>query len=174
MTRVASSGKAPDQLGVSESFPAAWCAVARIEFGCSRPVGQRCLKGGGDREGGGDSGDDLEGKRVFAEEGDLLGGASEDKRVSGFESDNRVSGGGVLEHQVVDPRLGDARLSAAFSYRDDDRGWTCDAEDFVGDEVIGQDDVGGFDEVGRAQGEKRGIAWTSTYQIDITRFGVGD
>jgi hypothetical protein len=76
-------------------------------------VGERRLEAGGDGEGSGNSGDDLEGDRVLAEEGDLLGGAAEDERVAGFEADDGAFVASVLEEQLVDPRLGDARLSAA-------------------------------------------------------------
>ena len=52
----------------------------------------------------------------------------------------------VLEHEGVDAGLGDAWLAAALADGDDDGGGAGEGEDVVGDEVVGKDDVGGFEE----------------------------
>ncbi len=50
------------------------------------------------------------------------------------------------EHEVVDAGLGDAGLAAALADGDDDGGGVGEGEDFVGDEVVGEDDVAGLQE----------------------------
>jgi hypothetical protein len=59
----------------------------------------------------------------------------------------------VLEHEGVDLGLGDAGLSTALADRDDFGGGAGEGEDFVGDQVVGKDDVGGLEELDRAKGE---------------------
>ena len=137
------------------------------ELGGGGAVGERGLQGGGYGEGGGDAGDDLEGDVVLAEEGYLFAGAAEDEWVAGFEAeDGAVPLRGVLEHEGVDAGLGDAGLAAAFAYGDDEGGGAGEVEDFVGDEVVGEDDVAGLEELGGAEGEEGGVAGACSYEVD--------
>src|SRR6185312_15236644 len=85
------------------------------EFRCGAAIGERRLELGRDSERRGDARDDLEGQIVLGEEGDLLGGAAEDKRVAGFKPQNGPACAGVLEHQVVNAGLRDAWLPAALA-----------------------------------------------------------
>jgi hypothetical protein len=52
-----------------------------------------------------------------------------------------LDGACVLQHEVVDAGLSDARLAAALADGDDEGGWAGEGEDLVGDEVVGEDDV---------------------------------
>ena len=98
MTRVASSGKAPDQLGVRESFAGGVVRGGEDELRGAGTIGERRLKCGGHCERGGDSGDYLEGDLVLAEEGDLFGGAAEDEWVvGGLQADDGISRPCVFE-----------------------------------------------------------------------------
>ena len=80
----------------------------------------------------------------------------------------------VLEHELVDAGLGDARLSAALADGDDEGGRAGEVEDLVGDEVVGEDDVRGFEQVGGAQGEERGVAGACSDEVDVAGFCVRD
>ena len=86
----------------------AWLAAVRSVSGV--------LRAGGGGEGGGDAGDDLEGDVGGAEGFDLFAGAAEDERVAGFEAEDGLARRArAVEHEGVDPGLGDARLAAAFA-----------------------------------------------------------
>jgi hypothetical protein len=52
----------------------------------------------------------------------------------------------------VDAGLGYARLTAALADGDDESGGAGEVEDVVGDEVVGEDDVAGLEELGGAEG----------------------
>ena len=90
---------------------------------------------------------------MFAEEGDFLARSAEDERVAGFQAQDGTAGAGVLEHEVVDLGLGDAGLAAAFADGDDFGGGAGKGENFFGDEVVGEDDVGGLEELDGAESE---------------------
>jgi hypothetical protein len=77
----------------------------------------------------------------------------------------------VFEHERVDSGLGDAGLAAAFAYGHDEGGGRGEGEDFIGDEVVGQDDVGGLQETERAQGQEFRIAGACSYEVDDARDG---
>ena len=92
------TGHVDDEGGfVGQGAGTAWCerelssGVVRgreDELRGAGAIRERRLEAGGYGEGGGDSGDDLEGDCVLAEEADLLGGSPEDQRVAGFEADD--------------------------------------------------------------------------------------
>ena len=173
---VESLGKAPAQLGGRETLPAAWWAVARMSLEAELRSVSGVLELGGDGGGGGDAGDDLEGDVGLAEGGDLLGGAAEDEGVAGLEAEDggagvAVAGAGVLEHEGVDAGLGDAGLAAALADGDDEGGGAGEVEDLVGDEVVGEDDVGGLEELEGAQGEQAGISGACADEIDGSGLG---
>jgi len=137
-------------------------------------IGERSLQRGGDCEGGGDAGDDLEGDLMLAEEGDLLSGATEDKRVAGLEPDDRAFIACVFEEELMDPGLCDPRLAAALADGDDERGGASEGQDLVGDEVVWEDDVSGLEQVCGAQGEESGVAGACSDEVDATWFCVWD
>jgi len=134
-------------------------------------VGERSLQVGGYGEGGGDAGDDLKGDLGFAEEGDLFTGAAEDERVTGFEPEDGASLRRVFEHEGVNAGLGDARLSATLADGDDVGGGAGEREDLIGDEVVGEDDVGGLDEREGAEGEQIGVAGARSDEVDVAGLG---
>lgn len=137
------------------------------ELGGGVAVGERCLKRGGDGEGGGDAGDDLEGDSRSAEGCHLFIGAAEDEGVSGLEAQHGALVAGVLDHECVDASLGDAWLAAALADRDNEGGWTGEVQHFIRNEVVGQDDVCGLDEVEGTPGEEVGVAWAGAAEIDF-------
>jgi hypothetical protein len=73
----------------------------------------------------------------------------------------------VLEHEGVDACLGDAGLAAALADGDDLGGGAYESEDLVRDEIVGEDDVCGAEEIGGAQGEEIWIAGACSYEIDV-------
>ena len=81
-------GKAPAQLGGRSSLSGGVVGGGEDELGGGAAVGERGLELGGDGEGGGDAGDDLEGNVGLAEGGHLFGGAAEDERVAGLEAED--------------------------------------------------------------------------------------
>ena len=78
---------------------------------------------------------------------------------------------GMLEHEIVDLGLGNARLAAALADGDDERGGAGEFEDLVGDEVVGKDDVGGLDELDGADGEEIWVAGTGSGEVDVAGLG---
>ena len=141
------------------------------EAGCGGAVGEGGLQGGGYGEGGGDARNDFEGDVVLAEEGHLFAGAAKDEGVAGFEAKDRLILTGVFEHERVDARLGDAGLAAAFADGDNVCGSVGEGEDFVGDEVVGEDDVCGFEETEGAEGEEGGVAGARSCEVDVAGLG---
>ena len=130
--------------GVRWTLPAAWWAVARMSLlAAERSVSGVC-RVAATAKAAVMPGTDLEGDVVLAEEGYLFAGAAEDEWVAGFEAQDGALISSVLEHQGVDAGLGNAGLAAAFAYRDDEGGGAGEVEDFVGDEVVGEDYVAGL------------------------------
>ena len=143
------------------------------ELGCRCAVRQRGLEARGDSEGSSDTGDYLEGYAGFAEGVDLLSGSAEDQRVAGLEAEDGAACSGVVEHEGVDLGLSDAGLSAALAYGDDLGGWAGEGQNLVGDEVVGEDYVGGLQEGYGAKGQVLRISWTCADQIDLSWLGFG-
>lgn len=141
------------------------------EFRGGGAVGEGCAQVSGYSEGCGDARDDLEGDVVFAEEGDLFAGATEDEGVAGFEAEDGAVGAGVLEHEGVDLGLCDAGLATALADGDDFGGGAGEGEDFVGDEVVGEDDLGGLEEVQGSEGEEAGVSGACACEVDVSRLG---
>ncbi len=135
-------------------------------------IGERRLQRGGDRERGRDARHDLEGDVPGAEGFDLLVGASEDKWVAGFQAQNRLVLARVVQHQFVNAGLGDARLAAALADGDDFSRGAGEIEDGVGDEVVGEDDVGGLEEGVGAEGEEIGRAGAGAAEVDGSGLGL--
>jgi hypothetical protein len=77
----------------------------------------------------------------------------------------------VKKHQLVDAGLRDAGLAAALANGDDLGGWVGESEDFVGDEVVREDDVGVLEEMEGAEGEKGWVAGPGAYEVDVARLG---
>ncbi len=166
-----SGGKAPSQ-ATGWVLPAAWWAVARMSLeAVLRSVSGVCERGG-DGEGGGDAGDDFEGDAGGAEGFDFLVGAAEDEGVAGFEAqtDGRapawVSMSGWMPAWVM------RGWPQRFADRDDEGGGAGEGEDFVGDEVVGEDDVGGLEEAVGAEGEEVGVAGAGADEVDVAGFGL--
>jgi hypothetical protein len=82
-----------------------------------------------------------------------------------------LAGAGVFQHERVNSGLGDAGLAATFSHGDDEGRRRCEGEHFVGDEVVGEDNVGGLEQAKGAQGEEFRVAWPRADQIDGARLG---
>ncbi len=93
-------------------------------------------------------------------------GAAEDERIAGLQAEDGAACAGVLQHEGVNSRLGDARLAAALADGYDESGGRGEREDFVGDEVVGQDDVGGLQEAEGAQGEEFRVAGACSDEVD--------
>lgn len=141
------------------------------ELGGGGAVGEGGEEGGGCGEGCGDAGDNLERDAGFAEGSDLFSSATEDEGVSGLEAEYgtaglTVFGAGVVDHEGVDLGLGDTGLAAALSDGDDGSGGAGEIKDFVGDEIVGEDDIAGAEEVRCAQGEEIGVPWACAYEVD--------
>jgi len=134
-------------------------------------VGKGRAKVGGYGEGGGDAGDDLEGDVVFVEKGYLFACAAEDEGVAGFETKDGAAVARMVEHEGVDLGLGDTGLAAALANGDDLGCGAGEGEDFIGDEVVGEDDVGGLEKVHGVQGEEAGVARACAYEVDGARLG---
>jgi hypothetical protein len=58
----------------------------------------------------------------------------------------------VFQHEGVDAGLGDTWLATALAHRNNQGGWAGEREDIVGDEVVGQDNVGGLQQSECAEG----------------------
>lgn len=71
----------------------------------------------------------------------------------------------------MDAGLGDAGLAAALAYGDDLGRWAGEREDFVGDEVVGEDDVAGLKQMMGAEGEEGWVAWTGSAEVDVAWLG---
>ncbi len=115
---------------------------------------------------------------VLAEEGYLFAGSAEDERVAGFEAEDGAAGfiifrAGVLEHEGVDASLGDAGLAAALTYGDYEGGGAGEVEDGVGDEIVGEDYVAGFEELGGAESQEGWVAGAGTCEVDMAGLGFG-
>jgi len=78
---------------------------------------------------------------------------------------------GVLEHEFVDPGLGDAGLTTTLADGDDVCCWAGEGEDLVGDQVVGEDDVSGLEELDGADSEEIGVAGARSGKIDVAGLG---
>ena len=90
---------------------------------------------------------------MFAKEGNLFAGATEDERIAGFEAQDGAIDCGVLKHEGVDLGLRNTGLAAALADGDDFGGGTGEGEYLIGDEVIGEDNVGSLEELDGAKSE---------------------
>ena len=133
-------------------------------------IGERSLEGRRYGKGGGDAGDDLEGDSFGAQGFHLFVGAAEDEGVAGLEAQDGTVLVGVFDHEGVNAGLGDAWLSAAFADGDDEGCGAGEVEHFVRDEVVGQNDVGGLDEVKGTAGEEIRVARACTAEVNFAGF----
>ena len=130
-------------------------------------VGERALDRGGGCEGGGDSGDDLEGHAGVVERGHLFGGAAEDERVSALEADDAAPSAGVFDHQGVDLVLSDVLKAAALADIDDFGAGRRIFENRLRDEVVVENHVRMLDQAQGFDGEQVGVSGTCAHEIDF-------
>ena len=77
----------------------------------------------------------------------------------------------MLEHEGVDLGLGDARLAATLADGDDFGGGAGEGEDFFGDEIVGEDDVGGLEKMNGVKGQEAGVSGACSCKVDGARLG---
>ena len=130
-------------------------------------MGERDPRIGGNGDGGGHAGDDLEWDARLPEDLSLLAAAAEDERVAAFEAGHDVPPPGLLDEAPVDLLLGEGVIGPLFAGVDPAGLLSGMEEDLRADQMVIEDHIRLPDALRPAEGDQPRIARPGADDINL-------